>query len=123
MSLHELIYESGIEKEIIERNFSKQDLFLELNEKDHRFADNKDVSLSNAKLGELGQVLDVVMNPNVKQRNLLEEIYCKFLECDPGEIKKDTKKYAPYKSNVIKFCLNKLLKSKGVYSNVDLTID
>lgn len=118
------LLENEIKKEILENNQSKQDnLILELNSKDRRFLDNKDVILSKAKLGELAQILDVVHNPYDKQISLLEEIYSKFLECSPKEIKKDTKKYPPYKANVIKFCLNKMVRSKGTYSDIDLSLE
>lgn len=120
-----IIVESQTEREILNNNFckSKSDVILELNEKDNRFKDNKDINLKDSKLGEFGQILDIVMNPQIKQRDLFEEVYCKFLDCSPSEIKKDVKKYPPYKTNVIKFCLNEIIKSKGRYLNVDLSID
>lgn len=86
-------------------------LFREVSEEDPRFEKYKNHKLSSSTLGQLGQVLDSVFNP-LREQSLLFKIYGGFLGCETDRIVVMTKKFASYRSPLIRFALMKMKEYK-----------
>jgi len=94
-----------IKKQLFELMRPTQELLLEIDESDPRFADNKDVKMKEAKLGEVGKVIDLILHPNIESS--IEEAYAKFLGCDVKNIQSAKKTYPCFKANIVKFSIDK----------------
>ena len=88
----------------------------EVDEKDPRFAQNKDKKLTDTDLGSFGQVLDAVMHPSRERERSLQEIYCDFLGCEIGSLNKDSKCFSFYKAKLFKYALKKIFAGSSPYS-------
>lgn len=74
------------------------------------YKENSGISIKDANLGQVGQILDLVVNYQESQKSSLKEIYCNFLNCDESKLTCDTKDFCSYKKRVIIYTL---FKDKG----------
>ena len=87
---------------IIEPENETEKVLKEINEEDFRFANNKNITLNKATLGQTGQILDLILHPPREEH---KNAHCQYLECDPDDLIRDTKQFPAYKANLFKYVL------------------
>jgi AAA+ superfamily predicted ATPase len=114
---------SSMLKTIISDMSDNHDFLInEVDEKDPRYKENKEINISKANLGQIGQMIDAVFHPYREDPVTLDKIYCSFLKCKSDDISRDKKVYPPYRTNLVLYALDKILSGDSPYIKQELDL-